>query len=921
MFKSHFKMVLLERRKVKMSENNQTRVARRQQKKAKKSKKPTWKKIFLIIGIIILAIGVAIGGLFTYYIATAPDLDATLLTDAYSSKYYDKDGEEIGDFAGDEKRTKIEFDDLPDVLIDAVTATEDVRFFSHPGIDLRRIGGAVIANITRGFGAEGASTITQQVIEKSFLSPDKKLKLKVQEQWLALKLEREYSKEQIMEMYLNKIFYGSHSYGVAEAAKNYFGKTDLHDLTLVEAAILAGLPQRPTAYNPYENPDLTAGRVDTVLKLMVRHNKITQAEADEAREVDISSLLAGKKPSSMKYNAFIQQVEKEVKEKLDGADIYADGLKIYTTLDTSAQDHVEFLLSDSEDNPINYPDDKLQSGMVILDTSNGAIRAIGGGRNHEAGTLNYATQNAQQLGSTAKPLVSFGPAIEYNKISTYHQLNDDEPYPIAGTDKVIRNWNRQYQGWMSARYALSQSLNVPTVKLLEETGYENARKFGEGLGIKFHNDTVTIGDAIGGTETRVSPLQVAGAYRAFGNEGIYNEPYAVTKVEFPDGKVVDLKPEPEAAMSDYTAYMVTDMLKTAITEGTGRNYANIPGLAVAGKTTSVHFEKGSPDAWFSGYTTNYTIAVWSGHSSAEDRKAQPIPDTSISQTLFKNAMIEISKDIETADFVKPDSVVEVEVEKGSNPAKLPSKYTPSSNVVTELFVKGHEPGEVSEKFDELDPVSGLQAKFDEDKNAIQVNWDYDEDLDVSFEVSARIDGGEMSKLSSTEDMSMEISEVETGTEYEIQVVAVDGSNKSDPKSVKVKVPEEEEEEVMVPVESLQAKIKDGLIDVSWKYNGPAAVFEVDVNGQKQTVQSNGIEISNISAGQTYTITVTPIGKSGSTEDVRGEPRSITETIPAEEEPDNEPNDEPEEPEPEEEPENQPENNEENEQQETDELNE
>jgi len=895
-----------------MSENNQTRVARRQQKKAKKSKKPTWKKIFLIIGIIILAIGVSIGGLFTYYIATAPDLDATLLTDAYSSKYYDKDGEEIGDFAGDEKRTKIEFDDLPDVLIDAVTATEDVRFFSHPGIDLRRIGGAVIANITRGFGAEGASTITQQVIEKSFLSPDKKLKLKVQEQWLALKLEREYSKEQIMEMYLNKIFYGSHSYGVAEAAKNYFGKTDLHDLTLVEAAILAGLPQRPTAYNPYENPDLTAGRVDTVLKLMVRHNKITQAEADEAREVDISSLLAGKKPSSMKYNAFIQQVEKEVKEKLDGADIYADGLKIYTTLDTSAQDHVEFLLSDSEDNPINYPDDKLQSGMVILDTSNGAIRAIGGGRNYDHGT-NHATQNAQQLGSTAKPLVSFGPAIEYNKISTYHQINDDEPYPIAGTDKVIRNWNRQYQGWMSARYALSQSLNVPTVKLLEETGYENARKFGEGLGIKFHNDTVTIGDAIGGTETRVSPLQVAGAYRAFGNEGIYNEPYAVTKVEFPDGKVVDLKPEPEAAMSDYTAYMVTDMLKTAITEGTGRNYANIPGLAVAGKTgttTSPHFEKGSPDAWFSGYTTNYTIAVWSGYSSAEDRKAQPIPDTSISQTLFKNAMTEISKDVETADFVKPDSVVEVAVEKGSNPAKLPSKYTPSSNIVTELFVKGHEPGEVSEKFDELDPVSDLNAKFDEDKNSIHVSWDYDEELEVSFEVSASINGGQMSKLSSTEDMSLEISEVEVGAEYEIQVVVVDGSNKSDPKSVKVKVPEEEEE-AMTPVEGLQATAKDGMIDVSWTYNGPPAVFEVDVNGQIQTVQSNGIEITNISAGQTYTIKVTPIGTKGANEDVRGESRSVTETIPSEEEPPEEPDENPDNEEPDPVEDNEP-NNQENE---------
>src|SRR5690625_3608465 len=309
-----------------MSENNQTRVARRQKKKTKKKQKPIWKKIFLIIRIVILAIGVAVGGLFTYYIATAPDLDATLLTDAYSSKYYDKDGEEIGDFAGDEKRTKIEFDDLPDVLIDAVTATEDVRFFSHPGIDLRRIGGAVVANVTRGFGSEGASTITQQVIEKSFLSPDKKLKLKVQEQWLALKLEREYSKEQIMEMYLNKIFYGSHSYGVAEASKNYFGKTDLNDLTLVEAAILAGLPQRPSAYNPYENPDLTAERVDTVLKLMVRHDKISQAEADEARAVDISSLLAGKRPAARKHDGFVQQVEKEVKEKLDGADINTDGL-------------------------------------------------------------------------------------------------------------------------------------------------------------------------------------------------------------------------------------------------------------------------------------------------------------------------------------------------------------------------------------------------------------------------------------------------------------------------------------------------------------------------------------------------------------------------------------------------------------------
>src|SRR5699024_8570988 len=176
---------------------------------------------------------------------------------------------------------------------------------------------------------------------------------------------------------------GSGAYGVAKAANVYFGKEDLHDLTLVEAAILAGLPQRPSAYDPYERPDLTEQRVDTVLKLMVRHNKITQAEADEASKVDIESLLAGKKPLATPYDAFIQKVEDEVREKVDGANIYTDGLKIYTTIDTNAQDYVEFLLTDSDDNPITYSDDELQQGMVVLDTQTGAIRAIGGSTNRE----------------------------------------------------------------------------------------------------------------------------------------------------------------------------------------------------------------------------------------------------------------------------------------------------------------------------------------------------------------------------------------------------------------------------------------------------------------------------------------------------------------------------------------------------------
>ncbi|WP_047980068.1 penicillin-binding protein 1A [Ornithinibacillus contaminans] len=874
-----------------MAENRQSRTARRKQKKSKK--KPVWKKIFLGLLIFFLVIGVAVAGLFTYYIATAPEIDASQLSDPVSSKVYDPNGELIADL-GEIKRTKIEYDDLPDILIDAVTATEDARFFEHPGIDIRRIGGAVIGNLRNGFGSEGASTITQQVVERSFLNPEKKLSLKVQEQWLALKLEQDYSKEQILEMYLNKIFYGANAYGVAKAAETYFGKTDLHELTLPEAAILAGLPQRPTAYNPFNNPDLTKERMETVLKLMVRHDKITQEEADEALKVDITSLLVKDQPEPSPYDAFIQQVEKEVNEKLDGADIYSDGLKIYTTIDKNAQDHVEYLLSNAEDNPIPYPNEDLHAGLVVLDTKTGAIRAIGGDRNYQNG-FNYAIQGGNQAGSTFKPIVAYGPAIEYNKMSTYHQINDDKPYEIAGTDgKVIRNWNREYQGWMTARYALQESLNVPAVKTLEETGYDNAQKFANNLGIEFANGRPQLTDAIGGADTTVNPLQMAGAYQAFGNGGIRYEPHAVTKVVFPDERTVDLAPEPVVAMSDYTAYMISDMLKTALSQGSSGGNARMPGLPVAAKTgtTNLEDQDGAKDSWVTGFTTNYTMSVWVGYD--ETNRTMPYADTQIAHYLFKNTMTELSKDIETADFTKPDSVVKVAVEKGSNPATLPSDYTPESEVVTELFVKGTEPTKTSEKYDKLDAVKDLKAEYVAESNAIKVQWGYDKDKDqaISFEVSASVDDGKMQVLSTTEDNEIEITEVTPGSSYTIQVVAFnaeDDSKRSDPQAVSLTLEAEEEPDTINPVENLSANFipDQSLIDVSWDYNGPPASFEVIVEGPQggtQIVQSKGIEINgNFEPGGSYTIHVTAIGQNGGQSGNRSETRTTTIDIPSDSE--------------------------------------
>ncbi len=761
--------------------NNTTRTSRRHNVK-KHKQKSFFKQIIQILFIAILIIAVGVTILFSYYIFTAPKLDPDKLADPFVSEIYDMNDEFVTDRGGAEKRKKVSYEDLPDNLVQAVIATEDSRFFEHPGIDFRRIFGAIKANIVNGFGSEGASTITQQVVENYFLTPEKSIKLKVQEQWLAMKLEREYSKEEILEMYLNKIFYGNNAYGVAKASEIYFGKTDLHELTLIESAMLAGLPQRPTAYNPYERPDLMEGRVDTVLKLMVRHNKISQAEADEARNIDITSTLTEQKPVARLHDGFVQQVEKEIKEKLDGTDINTDGLKIYTTLDTDAQEYVEFLLSDRADNPIPYQDNDLNAGLSVVDNESGAVRAIGGNRNNEnLGGMNYATELTRQAGSTMKPIAAYGPAIEYEKWSTHQQIKDETFFP-KGSSNEIRNFDRRHHGTLSMREALAKSYNVPAAKTFEEIGSKRVHEFGTSIGINYASEVLDPRDSIGGTETNVTPYELAGAYSAFGNEGIYTEPYTVTRIEYPDGTIIDLTPDSNPVMEDYTAYMITDMLKTAITEGTGKN-ANIPGLDVVGKTGTTNLEDkaGANNAWFAGYTSKYTIAVWAGYD--ENNRIMPDSQTQIPLFIFKNLMADLSKDIDTPNFKKPDSVIEVDVVKGSNPPKAAS---PGVNSTKELFVKGTEPKTSAVAKDKsYSSVNNLSATYNESNNSINVTWSHN-DSNARFDVSSAINNNSMKKVDATSNTQTTISPVEKNAKYTIQVIAIgEDGTKSKPETVSV----------------------------------------------------------------------------------------------------------------------------------------
>ncbi|RST73637.1 PBP1A family penicillin-binding protein [Siminovitchia acidinfaciens] len=805
-----------------MAEKYQSRTERRKQgadKKRIKGKKKgnLFKRIIMLVLILGLA-GLATGaGTFAWYVKGVPKLDKQLLVDPVASELLDINGD-VFTTLGTERRDYVEIDDIPQQVKDAVLATEDVRFYKHHGIDVKRLVGAVFANFSRGFGSEGASTLTQQVVKRSFLSDEKTLKRKAQEAWLSIQLENNYTKDQIFEMYVNKIYYSNGIHGIETASKFYFDKT-LDELELQEAAFLAGLPQSPNNYNPYEHLDKADKRKNIVLSLMYQHGKISKEQMDKAKEISVAETLVPKdenQKASYKYDSFVDQVIKEV-EQMGDYNVFADGLKIYTTLDPDAQEYTEKMLFTDE--VVQYPDDKFQAGIVLMDTKSGEVRAIGGSRNQDVKRgRNFATQLKDKTpGSTAKPIYDYGPAIEYLNWSTYEQIKD-EPYTYQG-GTPINNFDRSHLGQMSIREALYRSRNIPALKAFHEVGQENVKQFAEKLGLD--DPKLVESDAIGGGEQHPSPMDLAGAYAAFGNNGMYNKPHTVKKIVLMDGETeVKNKVEPEVAMKDSTAYMVTDMLKDVLSGKAGATggAAAIPGLPVAGKTGTTNYTQeemikynipagSSPDSWFAGYTTNYTIAVWTGY---EERKNPILPnDLKIAQHLFRNLMVHASANVQTPDFTMPSSVVRAAVEKGSNPAKKPSKYTPESNIVYELFVKGTEPTEVSQAFDKLD-APNVTGEYKEDGNQVVFSWSHSDtkEQDLKFEVKVDLGGGKQKDLGTTSDTEFVINDVEPGETYGIQVVAVADSQRSEPGSVTVTVPQQDEDEDEAEEEEIQDEDQD-----------------------------------------------------------------------------------------------------------------
>ncbi|GMC07922.1 peptidoglycan glycosyltransferase [Enterococcus thailandicus] len=669
--------------------NEQTRTSRRKasppQKKGTKSssgngsgKQKNGKNLIVkillglvFIGCILFLSGV---GLFWFYAKDAPALTDKELDATVSSKLYTSTGELFEDL-GAEKREKITANELPQQLQDAIVSVEDRRFYKHIGVDPVRILGSALSNFTSG-GLQGGSTLTQQLIKLSFFSTkaeDQTLKRKAQEAWMAVKLEQEKSKEEILTYYVNKVYMANGFYGMETAAEMYFGKR-LPELSLAQTALLAGMPQAPSAYDPYTYPEQAKKRRDIVLYTMLQNEKITQAEYDQAVNVPVTDglqeLSSGDDNTKIVDN-YVKEVINEIEEKTD-KNVYTDGLDIYTNLDLDAQKQLYNIVN--TDQYVTYPDDQMQVASTLIDTKTGQVKAqIGARKVAEDVTLgnNLAVNTSRDFGSTMKPITDYAPAFEYLKYSTGKTISD-APYNYEGTTTPVMNWDNRYMGTITLRQALYDSRNVPAVKLFNEVGADKVASFLSGIGIDYR--TIHQSNAISsnteeqdGTKYGASSLKMAAAYAALANGGTYYKPQYVNKVIYQDGTEETFDPEGTRAMSEETAYMVTDILKDTLTKGTGTN-AQIPGLYQAGKTGTSNYTDDEyakiglssgvyPDILFAGYTPNYAISVWTGYNE----KMTPVTDASshVASDVYRELMQYVSANVSNEDWVMPNDLIRV----------------------------------------------------------------------------------------------------------------------------------------------------------------------------------------------------------------------------------------------------------------------
>ena len=671
----------MERQSQENSKRKKTRTAAKNgaRKKSRRNRKKSLlmkllASLALIIGIVLIGVVGLILGSLIGFVEDAELIDVENMRLNLTSFVYIEDPEtgemiEYEQLYDTENRIWVSSSEIPEHLKNAFVAIEDERFYSHNGVDIKRFAGAAIQYITkRGNSSYGGSTITQQLIKNLTQDDDYSIKRKIQEIYRAFNLERELSKDEILEYYLNTIYLSQKCNGVASASLTYFGK-EVSELSLAECAVLAGITQYPTKYDPLVNPDNNRQRQKVILKKMRDLGFITKKEYEEAKSEELN--FVKKDPNDKdKYQSYftdaaIEQVVEDMMEKYNYDKEYAiqilynGGLQIYLSMDPDMQESMDKVYNDPSAFQKASGTTQPQSSMVIMDPYTGLVKALTGGRGEKEGnrTLNRATQTLRQPGSTIKPLTVYSPALEYGLVTPDSIVNDS---PVEFGEWAPRNDDRSFAGRITVASALRGSRNVPAVKICNYLTPEAAFDF---MKNNLHVDTLVkerkqngkiLSDvalapiALGGLTDGVTVLDMCAAYCVFPNGGKYIEPSLYTKVLDSEGNVIlEHEAKEQIAMSETTAEDMISMLTNAVNGGTG-TAARISGMRVAGKTGTT---SSNHDRWFVGFTPYYVGAVWFGYDQpAALRGFSPNP----AAVAWRKVMTPIHKDLENKPFLEDE---------------------------------------------------------------------------------------------------------------------------------------------------------------------------------------------------------------------------------------------------------------------------
>lgn len=625
--------------------------------------------------------------LYFAYLASQANVESLKEGLTQATVIYDKD-EDLAAEVNTNRTSGVTVDELPDHVKDAVIAIEDHRFYEHNGFDLVGISRAFFKNLFAGRITGGGSTITQQLAKNALLSPEQTYKRKVEELFLAVEIEKTYSKDEILEMYLNQVYFGSSAWGISHASKKYFNK-DIQDVTLSESALLAGLLQAPSAYDPFKHYDRAINRRDVVLDRMLEEGMISEKEHESAKKEEIVLEDGGSNFIDRKYPYYVDAVIDEAVTEygLTQEEILTKGYKIYTEMDQNLQSILENIYKNDSLFPRSYDGTLVQSGAVLLDPESGGVLGLVGGRgDYVFRGYNRVTHLKRQPGSTIKPLAVYTPALEEGY--TPASILKDELKSYGNYTPT--NASGTYQGEVPMYKALEDSLNAPTVWLLNEIGLEKGVQSLEKFGITLGKEDKHLGGvALGGMDKGISPMQLAEAYSVFPNGGKREESHLITKIVGPTGNVVaEFKGKTTKVTSKAVAEEITSMLLNVVESGTG-TATRIEGVQLAGKTgsTQVPYEDigGTKDQWFAGYTPNLVGVVWLGYDKTD---RQHYLSGSSSQTvvpIFREIMSKSLQYREPAEFDVES--VNQQLEEGQQLEKMKESIKETAEKVEETIIE------------------------------------------------------------------------------------------------------------------------------------------------------------------------------------------------------------------------------------------